>query len=53
MCREIGCDTLAFLSEQALYAAGGRSELCTACFTGRYPTALYTAREEANKDGKF
>ena len=51
--REIGCDTLAFLSEEALYRAAGRSELCTACFTGRYPTALYTAREEANKDGKF
>ena len=51
--REIGCDTLAFLSEKALYAAGGRCELCTACFTGHYPTALYTAREEANKDGKF
>ncbi|WP_296005259.1 amidophosphoribosyltransferase [uncultured Alistipes sp.] len=51
--REIGADTLAFLSEKALFAAGGRGELCTACFTGRYPTALYTAREEANKDGKF
>ncbi len=51
--REIGCDTLAFLSEEALYKAGGRCELCTACFTGRYPTALYTAREDANKDGKF
>ena len=51
--REIGSDTLAFLSEKALFKAGGRSELCTACFTGRYPTALYTAREEANKEGKF
>ena len=51
--REIGSDTLAFLSEKALFRAGGRSELCTACFTGRYPTALYTAREEANKEGKF
>lgn len=51
--REIGCDSLAFLSEQALFKAGGRCELCTACFTGRYPTALYTAREEANKEGKF
>ena len=51
--REIGSDTLAFLSESALFKAGGRSELCTACFTGRYPTALYTAREEANKEGKF
>ena len=50
--REIGADSLAFLSPEALYRAGGRSELCTACFTGRYPTALYTAVEEANKDGK-
>ncbi|WP_418992714.1 amidophosphoribosyltransferase [Alistipes sp.] len=50
---EIGADSLAFLSEGALYRAGNRRELCTACFTGRYPTALYTAKEEANKDGKF
>lgn len=49
----IGCDTLAFLSEEALFRAGGRSELCLACFTGRYPTALYQRIEEANKDGKF
>ncbi|MBR5850321.1 MAG: amidophosphoribosyltransferase [Alistipes sp.] len=37
----IGADSLAFLSEEALYKAGNRQELCTACFTGRYPTALY------------
>ena len=49
----IGCDTLAFLSQEALFRAGGRSELCLACFTGRYPTALYQSIEEANKDGKF
>lgn len=52
VCRMIGADSLCFLSEGALYRAGSRSELCTACFTGRYPTALYTAREDANKEGK-
>lgn len=37
----IGADTLSFLSEESLYRAGRREELCTACFTGHYPTALY------------
>ena len=41
VCQAIGADTLGFLSEEALYKAGHREELCTACFTGRYPTALY------------
>ena len=41
VCKAIGADTLAFLSEESLYKAGNRQELCTACFTGRYPTALY------------
>ena len=41
VCEAIGADTLAFLSEEALYTAGRREELCTACFTGNYPTALY------------
>ena len=41
VCKAIGADTLAFLSEESLYKAGNREELCTACFTGRYPTALY------------
>lgn len=41
VCKAIGADTLAFLLEESLYKAGNRAELCTACFTGRYPTALY------------
>jgi amidophosphoribosyltransferase len=49
----IGADSLAFLSEQALYKAAKRQELCLACFTGNYPTALYQSVTEANKDGKF
>ncbi len=46
-------DSIAFLSEQALYEAGKREELCLACFNGNYPTYLYQSIEEANKDGKF
>ena len=53
VCKAIGADSLAFLTEPALYKASCRKELCTACFTGRYPTALYTDKEHANKDGKF
>ncbi len=50
--REIGCDSLRFLSAEALLRAGGRSELCMACFTGNYPTALYQSVTQANKDDK-
>lgn len=50
----IGADSLAFLSPESLHkAAGNRSELCKACFTGKYPTALYQRLDEANTDGKF
>ncbi len=49
----LNADSLAFLSEQALYEAGHRTELCLACFSGNYPTYLYQSIEEANKDGKF
>ena len=52
--REIlGVDSLAFLSPEALYKAGKRSELCLACFSGDYPTYLYQRIDEANKDSKF
>ena len=46
----IGADSLAFLSKEALLQAGGRSELCMACYTGHYPTALYEAVTQANKE---
>lgn len=51
--RLIGADSLHFLSQEALFRAGERSELCLACFSGRYPTALYNPVEAANRDGKF
>lgn len=37
----IGADSLAYLSAESLLAAGHRSDLCAACFTGKYPTDLY------------
>jgi len=52
VCEELGADSLAFLSPEALLRAGNRRELCTACFTGRYPTALYQSVDEANKEIK-
>ena len=44
ICRYIGADSLHYLSEQALFKASGRSDLCTACFSGNYPTDLYNIR---------
>jgi amidophosphoribosyltransferase len=49
----IGADSLAFLSVDSLYKIAKRFELCTACFTGKYPTELYSSIYDANKDNKF
>lgn len=46
VCRYIGADSLAFLSEAGMLEAGRRTDLCMACFNGRYPTALYSHGEE-------
>lgn len=46
VCRYIGADSLAFLSEAGILEAGRRTDLCMACFNGRYPTALYSHGEE-------
>ena len=47
---KLGADSVAFLSEEALFKAGHRSELCLACFNGHYPTSVYQRIEDANKD---
>ncbi len=47
---KLGADSVAFLSEEALFKAGHGSELCLACFNGRYPTSVYQRIEDANKD---
>lgn len=53
VCEAIGADSLAYLSEEALLKAGGRNSLCFACFTGKYPTPLYSRLEDVNSEGKF
>lgn len=42
ICRSIGADTLGYLSYESMVEASGQpeNELCTACFSGRYPTRL-------------
>ncbi|MDE5715125.1 MAG: amidophosphoribosyltransferase [Anaeroplasmataceae bacterium] len=50
--KEIGADSLHFLSKENLYIAAKRNDLCMACFTGNYPTALYQSIKDANKDEK-
>jgi len=41
-CKVIGADSLGYLSTEAtIQSCPGRSELCLACFTGKYPTVLY------------
>ena len=42
----IGADSLEYLSTDALYKASGRRELCTACFSGDYPTDLYQENDK-------
>lgn len=49
----IGADSLAFLSQKALFEISKRNELCIACFSGKYPTELYSSIFDANKDHKF
>ena len=44
--QSIGADSLGFLSLQGMVAASGQpaNELCTACFTGKYPIELPAAQ---------
>ena len=42
VCRFIGADTLAFISEEGLKQAGKSTDMCLACFNGDYPTDLYS-----------
>ena len=42
ICAYIGADSLHYLSEAALLKASERTDLCMACFNGKYPTELYS-----------
>ena len=51
ICKEIGADSLEFISLEGLLGAIGRNQegptrgQCTACFTGCYPTVIYDEQE--------
>ncbi|MFR9524020.1 MAG: amidophosphoribosyltransferase [Rikenellaceae bacterium] len=47
-CDYIEADSLVFLNPKHLFTAAHRKELCTACFTGDYPTDLYGADKKNN-----
>lgn len=43
VCEAIGADSLVFLTEESMLAsARGRSEMCFACFDGKYPTETFS-----------
>ena len=46
ICTFVGADSLKYLSVEALFAASGQPDLCTACFSGRYPTDLYGREDD-------
>lgn len=49
----IGADSLAFISIDGIMRACERKKMCVSCFSGKYPTYIYTNVADANKDGKF
>ena len=42
----IGADSLGFLPMNALGQLAGTDEICTACFSGNYPTVIHNGRKE-------
>ena len=49
----IEADSLFFLPEEYLLKVGGRSEMCLACYNGKYPTHLYQSKTDFNVEHKF
>lgn len=41
ICRCIGADSLAYISNEGLRRAIGRDSVCDACFSEHYPTPLF------------
>ena len=41
-CKVIGADSLGYLSpDSTIHSCPGRTDMCLACFTGKYPTSIY------------
>lgn len=46
-CKKIGADSLGYLSpDSTIHSCPGREDMCLACFTGEYPTAIYKNETE-------
>lgn len=50
--KEIGADSLAYLSVEDIFKSAGNSKMCMACFTGSYPTNIYGLLKDINKEVK-
>ena len=52
ICRSIGADSLGYISLEGMVRATGqdRGNLCTACFTGKYPVDITSAAKAAGSD---
>jgi amidophosphoribosyltransferase len=49
----IEADSLFYLPEEYLLKVGGRTEMCLACYNGKYPTHLYQSKTDFNVEHKF
>jgi amidophosphoribosyltransferase len=51
--KTIEADSLFYLPEEYLMKGGNRTELCLACYNGKYPTHLYQSKPDFNIERKF
>jgi amidophosphoribosyltransferase len=49
----IEADSLFYLPGEYLLKAGNRTDLCLACYNGKYPTHLYQSKADFNIEQKF
>jgi len=49
----IEADSLFYLPEEYLLSVANRTELCVACYNGKYPTHLYQSKPDFNIEKKF
>jgi amidophosphoribosyltransferase len=49
----IDANSLFYLPEEYLLKIGNRTELCLACYNGKYPTHLYQSKGDFNIEHKF
>ena len=53
ICKMIGADTLAYLPVESLKELANTDKICTACFTGKYPTKIFSDTRKDRFDKKL